>query len=58
MMSLSHLLCSLASFPIEVQQKPAAPDTIKTEFITIKSARKFNGENGFTFEPMLAVNGS
>jgi len=42
-----------------VWKKPAAPDTIKAEFITIKKrARKFNGENGFTFEPMLAVNGS
>ena len=42
------------------KEKSAAPDTIKIEFITIKSRQKekFNGENGFKFDPMLAVNGS
>lgn len=48
MMPLFHLLRPLR-LPLR-RAKPAAPDTMKTEFITIKSARKFNGENGFTFE--------
>lgn len=60
----SILIMMMSPFPIvdsrEEKEKPAAPDTIKPEFITIKSRQeeKFNGENGFTFEPMLAVNGS
>lgn len=54
MMPLFHLLRPLVSLSSPAlwfrRAKPAAPDTMKTEFITIKSARKFNGENGFTFE--------